>query len=996
MSTAFDSVPKKRKRKPCEICGLKKWRKNDIGRLECPLGHEYVGFVEEELDYVEGQIYKRKLTKKTKKSRIIHRFYSDRGDYLFIKCLQILLQTQVAKLIKEFGAPEELEEVAKELWFLRLSDLKIIRDYDDDLEIHGNLANEISSSENESEDDSHIQKTTSDLKFNEMDILNEISQSARLKKISRYDETDDEDQIDLENRYKILDEEAKLKESMTSQKSKKRKNNTSGFETDSDSAQAFHYNKHSYRYGNSSGNEADNNSEDLISDTYNSDTSINSNSKAHIPLENNSKIKFRNNPNSEKLVAASVIVVLKLLYGLDGVYRNRLDSQHYLDIYGDNRTRSPTINELLDFIRSDFYMQLIPSRFLCLTVNDKVMLNRYSENLDRLLLLEGVSFLVKARKKFANHLNSTFAELRYYLENDNCIDNNSSSINDFLQKYLNENWSSFGNSKNSKGHESYHEVGIDDVDKNIYNFNNIGNSGDSGMCFDSAYCFSSGIAQKPLSEFDSLLLNRNLNEQGNTLEKSIPTNNKNSLNNFELNSSYPFSPYIKIFDILKTIDINNYKKSGFKHENTPDQGLAESQHMSEVNGIFDQSLKMDEISTIEDSQENMTQLGTNMFVDINSFEQPSKVPETQIYNSSISYIQGSQDTSEIIDGIKGSDFFEMVESYYNAVKNDYPPKLPQLEYYFRDYDSILNGLIKSSFHQHLGIPLLTEAQKSMFLTSEEVSINLKIDSDDSKKMINRQNLIVDLDPPPNQQTKNLMFSGDMIPVYLMNSKENGITMGDFPSDYSNLLIYMADLCGLDEIELHEQVTNIEINLLKNQIEMRLRISGPANARSYIVGLDNLDDISGKNKTENISIDNNARVEDIENKVNGEDDIYSSKMDIVDINDEELAGRSYIKKRVTKGILMENKKDFFRSIEKQLSSSSKFISDADDKSPKNIDQIDNSNDNSNNQNSNLISDFSLLNINDYEQYPVIKLELNIDESSICDRKYIKSAFYDAEL
>ncbi|OMJ20775.1 hypothetical protein AYI70_g3892 [Smittium culicis] len=719
------------------------------------------------------------------------------------------------------------------------------------------------------------------------------------------------------------------------------------------------------------------------------------NRKAQVPLENNSKIKFRNNPNSEKLVAASVIIVLKLLYGLDGVYRNRLDVQHYLDIYGDNKTRSPTINDLLDFIRSDFYMQLIPSRFLCLTVNDRVMLNRYSEYLDRLLLLEGVSFLVKARKKFANHLNSTFAELRYYLENDNCIDDNYSSINDFLQKYLNENWSSFGNSKNSKRYESHHEAGIDE-DINVYNFNNIGNSGDSGMCFDSAYCFSSGIAQKPLSELDSLLLNKNLNEQGNALEKSISSNENNPLDNFDLNSSYPFSPYVKIFDILKIINVNNYRKSDFKQEYTPDQGLTESENVAEVNEIFNQSLKMDEIITMEDSQENMTQLGTNMFIDINSFEQPSIVPETQIYNSSISDIQGTKNTSDIIDGAKGSDFFEMVESYYNAVKNSYPPKLPQLEYYFRDYDSILNGLIKSSFHQHLGIPLLTEAQKSMFLTSEEVSTNLKIGTDDSIKNKNEQDLKIDLDPPPNQQTKNLMFSGDMIPVYLMNSKENGITMGDFPSDYSNLLIYMADLCGLDEIELHEQVTNIEINLLKNQIEMRLRISGPANARSYSVGLDNFDINSGKDKVEKTSIDNNISVEGIENNVNGEDDIYSSKMDIVDINDEELAGRSYIKKRVTKGILMENKKDFFRSVEKYLSNKSKFIGDADGKSPKNMDQINDSKDNSINQNSNMISDFSLLNINDIEQCPSIKLELNIDESSICDRKYIKSTFYDAEL
>ncbi|OLY78138.1 hypothetical protein AYI68_g7819 [Smittium mucronatum] len=951
MNPPTSSRPKKIKLGPCQNCGLNDWRRNNVGRLECPLGHEY-------------------------------------------------------------------HDVVKELWMLRLSDLNIERDYEDDIELHGDLANEISSTEDDSDEDLEGINTFSNDIPNESNILNDITKS--IHKTANTENEQDFDQFELHLKYKMLNKEAKdkitedldslNKDTINTGSSKKRKRLHQSLDTMEDGIELNNQ--------AASGEDLDANSSDLVTDDFTSDYSDTNNARIpsddhtfapppkkpfqrtinykflrkprtrfappdlnrmkhyvglmsrmyelkyeiRIPVGNTfllthslvqrlklpiqmitfvdqiislslhkqekvsqklSKLpKIRWNVNNEKYVAASLIVVLKLIYGFDGIFRNHPDSQYYLNIFGNENTRMPTFNEFMDFLRSDFYLQSVPSNFLTLTMIDDRMLNRYSDYLERLLLLEGTSFKVKTRKRFANHLNTTFSELHYFLKNEN-QNKEFSPMQRYLQQYLTDCWltsnEAFLKEENASNTISTNSL---DVDKDVCNkqINNSGFGDVSGTCIDSIYCLSSGLEKSTEFEFDSILSSGNRNHLNNGLGNVSV--NDGSISNpkfpfkYLLNTTLSGShQYVKIFDLVNTM--SNYKESNQKSIN------GSKENVTDLNLGFDVdstgSNIPDRFSDVQDTQYPFSQLGANFF-SFTSDSNISTVPETEPVLGGDESTSKSAGTKEPVDR-----FFLLLQNYYDKVVKSYPKKLIPLEYYMRDYDSILNGLIKSSFHQHLGISILTDAQKSNLLDKKRGFLKNNAESKGGR----------DTDAQEcNLLPENLLFSGDMIPVYLKMKAENGLSMGNFHRDYSNVLVYMADLCGVGARDLHDQVSTIESNLLKNQVEMRLRHEGPQNyifesqTETNRVGNAFNGNAGDHNlKAGNFAHDLEKGLESFAAKLGpdptGSSDAlqplqpsgefatwrhrFSEKIDIVDINDEELAGRSFIKRRIRNGILMESSK-----------------------------------------------------------------------------------------
>ncbi|KAI6034341.1 hypothetical protein BKA83DRAFT_4188557 [Pisolithus microcarpus] len=105
-------------RKKCPICGCRKWRKDYAsGMVTCNEGHVL------QEDFGTRTMRKRTLKSTRKKETV------NKGDpkprFHYYQCLQLLLRKQVAALISLWSLPQEFEMICKDLWAMHLT---LIRD----------------------------------------------------------------------------------------------------------------------------------------------------------------------------------------------------------------------------------------------------------------------------------------------------------------------------------------------------------------------------------------------------------------------------------------------------------------------------------------------------------------------------------------------------------------------------------------------------------------------------------------------------------------------------------------------------------------------------------------------------------------------------------------------------------------------------------------------------------------------------------------------------
>ncbi|KAJ2439748.1 hypothetical protein GGF42_007852 [Coemansia sp. RSA 2424] len=98
------------------------------GRVMCKNGHEQAGIVDEQTEHiVEGSTRRRVKTGHVRYNKFREarkkRLYGAPARFMIVEAFQLILQAQVAALVANHGAPEDLVGVVRHLWMLYVSKL---------------------------------------------------------------------------------------------------------------------------------------------------------------------------------------------------------------------------------------------------------------------------------------------------------------------------------------------------------------------------------------------------------------------------------------------------------------------------------------------------------------------------------------------------------------------------------------------------------------------------------------------------------------------------------------------------------------------------------------------------------------------------------------------------------------------------------------------------------------------------------------------------------
>ncbi|KAI0899959.1 hypothetical protein F4806DRAFT_454544 [Annulohypoxylon nitens] len=109
----------------CDECGARQWYSQDALRY-CRNGHRLEGFAEHEGDEDNfGNRGKVSRKVKEKKKKVAVKLSGDEGRELYLEVLQLILIKQVRWLLLEKEFPDDLEEIIRALWSLRVRNLPI-------------------------------------------------------------------------------------------------------------------------------------------------------------------------------------------------------------------------------------------------------------------------------------------------------------------------------------------------------------------------------------------------------------------------------------------------------------------------------------------------------------------------------------------------------------------------------------------------------------------------------------------------------------------------------------------------------------------------------------------------------------------------------------------------------------------------------------------------------------------------------------------------------
>ncbi|PVU90538.1 hypothetical protein BB561_004835 [Smittium simulii] len=787
-----------RQRRVCPICKHTKWHRTSDGKLVCPLGHEYQGYIQEELEYSGVPTIARKKAKKDIQTKSVQKYFSKRGDYLYVKCLQLLLQSQVSILITKFNVPKQLEQIVKQLWLLRLSDIDLIRYKDDDLELHGDIGFESSSDSQNDDKSSNLSDFVSEFKqdisnhsdagFSDFDYfdntqnnfssskspnksvnnspLNSNTLGKNLHNLEPFDSINKNISNDdtlasstninsfIQNKkldkkrtkyqflriprrvystgiftdtgklgvnwtavicflglmwirhpilfsdfYRLIIEEEipylsvlkviprswriRLSSNHLSMLSKIGIPNVEKFRHTITLFTQMYYKKYRLKFPITNPNLM------IFSLVKRINLPIqvfNLVQKAFVLINPFEKIVFTSFKNStnesalsntEKLIAATFVVVLKIIYGLDGIRRHQHDIQTFIDKFGSSTLKMPTENEFIDFLRFDFLSQFSTNEFSELGTFNNSSLEKYIQTKKAWLLLDGSSKRIRQRSRFEQQLSSMFTEIK--------------GLNDWNDNYDNNYLYDFTKDKSTQLANRYYSNVSNSSDKNH------NTSSTSNLCY-----FNRVYTQNSLS------CDNSTKNPAATKQKSKADSN--------LFQFLALDSQIDADSDYEQISNNNSLNKDKSHFFLELNKLPESQ-----NKELDYSFMVPETIDSAISQQS--------------------IPDMPISTSSIA----PQSINSLFD------------------------------------DSVKNGMIPSVFHQNIGIDLLTDTQKMFFSDSELLAENKN-------------------DPALKSNT---LYSGDMIPSYLINY-ENELTLDSF-GDF----LEMSELDGgVEELLLKLPSTNI--------------------------------------------------------------------------------------------------------------------------------------------------------------------------------------------
>ncbi|PVV04851.1 hypothetical protein BB560_000631 [Smittium megazygosporum] len=919
-----NNPPLKRKKLPCPTCGLKKWTKTLDGKLECPLGHEYQGYIDEQVEFAGP------------------RFYSKRGDYLVVKCFQLLLQHQVHALINIYGAPQELEQVARELWMLRISDMSFEYFHEDDLTLHGEHLEElVSDSDKEPTASTNSSAEAQKVKNKQVspESMDPLSQQNQLHPTV---DSDSSDALSFESSNDANTQKFKFTNKQPNQKPKSQNlkesdmssdyTNENGIESsmnddsdESDFQSSGWSNKKRKKLGfknkydegstdsddilskvkqlnelvqsseseSSSGSENDTETEKTIEDQnsvlsdlsvvldssikdptpnilqndigidqnnkdkngenikliiwiiklfflpfssvsdlhalsnimfflslrlakeeripyisvlkfipqawidrisashlnmlrkksipkmknlkhsifllskmyrkkFNIETPINepnlvilsltkrlnlpihislictqiykitSPYEKHILLSFQNKFRHPSSVNVEVYVAASMIVVLKMIYGLDGLARSSGGFQKLLDDSGIECLKMPSLVELIDFLRFDFVIQQSPPDLTAIDHLDDSTLSKYLDHTNRWKTLYGSDKRSKIRrsmKKIFESIVSEIQRLPFYEELSS--EEKSKHISQTKLEYL--------NNARFKSVNLNSELG-------------------SSVSFNRA---------NPLSYFGQLY---------HSGFESVNIPNPISADKNQSNS--------QASTILVDID------------------RATSNHNRETQNIYSQSATSCSHSSdnVLPTQQPRTNDAVHSSKNTLTSDREKRVLSSTVSGLDLSHSEESDPKNTLIQATVHNNGSGIVDPRHSTSDTAFKDILKE------------QSLISSAIYESLGVNVLTRSQEAYFA-------HLNKNNETGNTHALSLNSGFSHPPPPSLQY------GDMVSMYL-RAEDKETSLGNFHSEYTNIIVYMANLIGCPVSYLHDRVIFCEKKLLRSQEEMGFRLRGP--------------------------------------------------------------------------------------------------------------------------------------------------------------------------
>ncbi|CAG8500085.1 8528_t:CDS:10 [Scutellospora calospora] len=104
----------------CPICKSRKWHSDGLGGLVCQFGHQREGFQEQENEIEPTPVTGKRRRSRTGKATNEHYAYQNRTEYtrVLLSVIQWVLRRQLHVLIHEMGFVPQIEQVVQHLWIL--------------------------------------------------------------------------------------------------------------------------------------------------------------------------------------------------------------------------------------------------------------------------------------------------------------------------------------------------------------------------------------------------------------------------------------------------------------------------------------------------------------------------------------------------------------------------------------------------------------------------------------------------------------------------------------------------------------------------------------------------------------------------------------------------------------------------------------------------------------------------------------------------------------
>ncbi|CAG8812806.1 39391_t:CDS:10, partial [Gigaspora margarita] len=104
----------------CPVCKSRKWFNDGLGGLVCQYGHQREGFREQESEVEAISVTSKKRRSRSKKASNEYYAYQNRTDYaqVLLTVAQWVLRRQLHVLIHEMGFVPQIEQVVQHLWIL--------------------------------------------------------------------------------------------------------------------------------------------------------------------------------------------------------------------------------------------------------------------------------------------------------------------------------------------------------------------------------------------------------------------------------------------------------------------------------------------------------------------------------------------------------------------------------------------------------------------------------------------------------------------------------------------------------------------------------------------------------------------------------------------------------------------------------------------------------------------------------------------------------------